>query len=591
MRERLIIGGISLLLPHLAFGYDAMRSWPSGDVRFTVALEGGPNKVTRPSGGLSDGSANWDTVAADAAAAWNVPANRIEILTTSSTSAPAQGNNRNDIGFSDDAFGEPFGDRTLAVTFSNVGGIGNPIRMVEADILVNRKQSWDSYRGRQRAGVFDLRRILIHEMGHAIGLDHPDEAAPPQQVDAVMNSVAGDRDSLAPDDIAGATLLYGVPLSPPAIAIQPASSFVEETGTTQLSVGLTGGTPPSSPTLAYNWFFTPPGGSEEWLFGQPEATIALGAAQRYDAGVYRVAVENPDGVAISNSATVSINPVSSSQDLRLYNLSTRGLAGRDNNSLVVGFAVRSTSTRRVLVRAISQGLVPFGVQNAATDVSFTLRRIDSGHADGVVASNNDWSASAQKDSLAQAFRDAGAFPLENAPKDAAVVVELTQGNYTATVELAGGADPGVAMVEIYDLSSQQDRQNRLYNLSTRGFVNTGSELLIGGLAVRGTGARNYLIRAGGDTLQTFGVTSTLDDPTIRVFDEAGNLLRYSDDWDSPEFLQESLRSTFQSAGAFMFTDRQETALRLKLKPGNYTLQVAGLNKGTGNAILEIYELD
>src|SRR4029077_10815191 len=84
--------------------------------------------------------------------------------------------------------------------------------MLEADILFNTAQSFDSYRGSLRSGSFDIQRVALHELGHVLGLAHPDQAG--QHVDAVMNSVISDRYQLSADDISGGQSLYGAAASP-----------------------------------------------------------------------------------------------------------------------------------------------------------------------------------------------------------------------------------------------------------------------------------------------------------------------------------------------------------------------------------------
>src|SRR5207302_892662 len=76
----------------------------------------------------------------------------------------------------------------------------------------NTAQSFDSYRGALRSGSYDIQRVALHELGHALGLAHPDQAG--QHVDAVMNSTISDRDALSNDDIAGGQSLYGTAASP-----------------------------------------------------------------------------------------------------------------------------------------------------------------------------------------------------------------------------------------------------------------------------------------------------------------------------------------------------------------------------------------
>src|SRR6185436_8234645 len=110
--------------------------------------------------------------------------------------------------FSDSTYyGTRFGSGVLAIT-TRWTLDDNPGRRVEGDIIFNSAITFDSYRGNIRSnGVWDMRRVALHELGHVLGLDHPDERG--QAVNALMNSILGNLDSLTPDDIAGAQSLYG----------------------------------------------------------------------------------------------------------------------------------------------------------------------------------------------------------------------------------------------------------------------------------------------------------------------------------------------------------------------------------------------
>src|SRR5205823_9276318 len=97
------------------------------------------------------------------------------------------------------------GANALAVTLLSYRN-GN---MEETDTVFNNAISWDSYRGPLTPPIFDFHRVAIHEFGHTLGLDHPDEATPKQNVVAIMNSKASDLDTVAQDDINGVTAIYG----------------------------------------------------------------------------------------------------------------------------------------------------------------------------------------------------------------------------------------------------------------------------------------------------------------------------------------------------------------------------------------------
>jgi predicted Zn-dependent protease len=174
-------------------------SWPSGVVPMQIQLGASP--------ALTDGCADWSCAAAGAIDRWNLFAGRIQLQAVEN-SAQTKGelNGRNDMFFAADMYGKAFGQDTLALTtwwYRND-------KLVEADIGFNQGKKWDSYRGTTRPGaVYDLRRVALHELGHVLGLGHPNDHG--QSVVAMMNGTIGNLDSLTVDDIAGIQELYGSP--------------------------------------------------------------------------------------------------------------------------------------------------------------------------------------------------------------------------------------------------------------------------------------------------------------------------------------------------------------------------------------------
>ena len=182
--------------------------WPTGTV---LVLQLGLGSANRT---LQDGNTSWDTAIEPVANMWNQTFERVRIANVSNPLAPVSNRDRlNSVVFASSVFGQSFGSGTLAVTYYSSSGSN----MIEADILFNRAAVFDSYRGPLQfiphgTAIADIRRVFLHELGHALGLGHPDQGG--QRVTAVMNSITSDQEQLSADDIAGGQFLYGVPLTP-----------------------------------------------------------------------------------------------------------------------------------------------------------------------------------------------------------------------------------------------------------------------------------------------------------------------------------------------------------------------------------------
>ena len=130
---------------------------------------------------------------------------------------------------------------------------------------------------------------------------------------------------------------------------------------------------------------------------------------------------------------------------------------------------------------------------------------------------------------------------------------------------------------------QESSENRMANISTRGFVNTGQGQLIGGFIIRG-GPKLVLIRALGPSLAAAGVNPALADPQLKLF-QNNTLLRQNDNWQSAANSTEIIATTIPP------TNGKEAAILIRLEPGNYTTVVDGADNGTGIALVEVYEID
>jgi hypothetical protein len=477
-----LLVGLALCALGLSIAPDSARayalegkSWPSGT---TVTFQMGLGSPVAP---LLDGSTSWNTAALPALAAWNEKISRAQLTAVvGSTVAAGQNDHVCSMVFSPTVFGGSFGSGVLAVTYYVTQGS----TMTEADILFNTAQTFDSYRGPLRFGgprgfaLADIRRVLIHELGHALGLNHPDGAG--QNVDAIMNATISDRETLASDDIAGGQFLYGAPAPTPTPTPIPTTGPSRLANiSTRMKVGrndevliggfIIRGTQPkrmvlraSGPSLAA---LGVPGAMQDpvlELKSSTGATIASNdnwqtGAQAGEIQAAGLAPSRAQESALavtlqSGSYTAVVQGVNSSTGValvegyeldtpttRLVNLSTRGRIGTGDEALIGGIIVQGSAAKPVIVRAIGPSLTPF-ISGALADPTLELR-----NSSGVLlASNDNWSSSAQ----AAQITASSLAPSSN--KESAIMTTLNPGAYTAIVRGVNSTS-GVGLIEVFDL--------------------------------------------------------------------------------------------------------------------------------------------
>jgi hypothetical protein len=253
------------------------------------------------------------------------------------------------------------------------------------------------------------------------------------------------------------------------------------------------------------------------------------------------------------------------------NIATRVLVRTGENVLIGGFIITGTAPKVVIVRALGPST---GLPGALQDPILKLQD-SAGH----IVFNDNWQSDQE-----QVIQDTGLAP-PNA-LESAIVIGLDPGLYTAIVEGKNGAS-GAALVEVYDLGTAilgNSGNAKLANISTRGFVDTGNNVMIGGFINQRVATR-VVVRAIGPSLSAVGITGALQDPTLTLKDANGATLIYNDNWqDDPAQAAE-----IQQAGLAP-TDPRESALVATLPPGGYTAIVSGKNNTTGVALVEVYAL-
>ncbi len=254
----------------------------------------------------------------------------------------------------------------------------------------------------------------------------------------------------------------------------------------------------------------------------------------------------------------------------LVNLSTRLDVGTGDNVLIAGFIVTGSEEEEVVLRGLGPSLAVDGVPVPGRMAN---PKIELHNGNGALLfSNDDWMNSPDEDEIVRL----GLAP--EADLEAALVAHLAPGTYTAILRDADGGS-GIGLVELYALDAAANPAN----ISTRGLVQTGDQVMIGGFILGGSESRDILLRAIGPSLGNEGVDNPLLDPSLELHDADGALLQSNENW----------RDTQEAAiigTGIPPTDDREAALIATLAPGRYTAIVLGANNSTGVALVEGFAL-
>jgi hypothetical protein len=195
------------------------------------------------------------------------------------------------------------------------------------------------------------------------------------------------------------------------------------------------------------------------------------------------------------------------------------------------------------------------------------------HKPSGTVTNDNWQDAANSGQIPASYRPGNI-------KESAILVDLAPGGYTVILKGAHGGT-GVGLVEVFDLDSNPAVQ--LANISTRGFIDTGDNVMIGGFVVQGTEPSHILVRATGPSLHNAGLNGVLEDPTLELHDANGNVIS-NDDWRETQEA-EILATTIQPQ------NNKEPAILATLVPGAYTAIVRGKNNTTGIGLIEAFTVN
>ena len=275
----------------------------------------------------------------------------------------------------------------------------------------------------------------------------------------------------------------------------------------------------------------------------------------------------------SNTVPTDINSVT--RTARALNIATRLRVLTDTNVLIGGFIITGTEPKKVIIRAIGPSLGAAGVPDALVDPVLELFDVDGNS----IGFNNNW-----KETQQGAIEATTIPPSDDA--ESAIVQTLNPGNYTAVVAGNDGGI-GIGLVEVYDLASGQPA--KLANIATRGFVDSGDNVMIGGfiigagLGTNGSGSARLLLRAIGPSLGDAGVENALQDPTLELVNGNGDVIAANNNWRDTQ--QAEIEAT-----TIPPSNDLEAAIVQTVPAGAYTAVVRGVEDGTGVGLVEVYNL-
>ncbi len=355
------------------------------------------------------------------------------------------------------------------------------------------------------------------------------------------------------------TLAVDTVAAVPLINIQPSSQSAVTGSSVSFRVSASGTAP-----LTYQWYYnTIP------IVGANQATYTMPSVTTSNAGRYTVQVSNTTGTVSADAVILTVSPANTAPESLLTELSVRTTLA-SGQRLIPGFV--TNGSKILLMRAGGPALTPYGL-SGLTDPQLQVYNSSS-----VLTNQNDnWDIS-----MVSLFNQLGAYSFATYSKDSALTMSINGPN--TAFAFGSGVGTGTLLFELYDTDTS-NYTTRLMAVSARNQVGTGADVLIAGFVIGGTGTKKLLIRGVGPKLAAYGVTGVLADPYLEIYNVSGTLIASIDNWDS------SLSSIFRQVGAFdLDVGSKDAAILITLPVGVYTAKLSGVNGGTGEALIEVYEI-
>jgi hypothetical protein len=277
-------------------------------------------------------------------------------------------------------------------------------------------------------------------------------------------------------------------------------------------------------------------------------------------------------IACAALAIVVTDAKAQTSPSQIIQLSTRMPVGVGDQVGIGGFIITGTTPKQVILRGIGPSLLQSGITTALADPVLELH----GPGSFTTVTNDNW-----RDTQEQQIQSAGLSPTNNL--EPAIWATLAPGAYT-TILRGKNNTTGTALVEVYDLTAAAD--SKLGNLSTRAFVGADQNIAIAGIMVSaGSGSDRVVVRGIGPSLAALGVANALANPAMELRDHNGSLLVANNDWQDNTVQAQQI-----TAAGLAPSNSLDSALLAVLPPGHYTALLFGENNGTGNALVEVYDL-